>query len=102
MRGLLAAACAAVLVGLAPSGALACAPLAGSAGAAFELAVAVAEGERQAVEVEAAQIRSIAGEAAAARAASREPEKQPRSLRVVRAFRAPSAPAPSRAPPALA
>jgi len=88
MRGKFAAACAAVLVGLAPAGAL---PFASFAAAA---AVSV---DRAAQRVEATVPRARASDAPSA---SRERAEQPGEARVPSIFRSPSGPAPSRAPPA--
>jgi len=91
MRGSLAAACAAVLVGLSPAGAL---PLASWAAAAT-CTQADAAAHAQAVSAgRAAGTRSVA--VAAARPEAPAPSGQ--SARAI--WRAPGGPAPSRAPPA--
>jgi hypothetical protein len=87
MRGRLAAACAAVLVGLAPAGAL---PFASYAAAA---AVSV---DRAAQRAEVIVPRTPQAKPAVTRASG----EQPREARVLTIFRSPSGPAPSRAPPA--
>ena len=86
MRGRLAAACAAVLVGLSPAGALP---------ATFVAAVVAVERDR--VEVVVPQVP-----AAAASRVTLEIGEQPLEARVPSIFRTPSGPAPSRAPPAAA
>jgi hypothetical protein len=91
MRGRIAAACAAVLVGLSPAGAL---PLASFAAAAATSADAVA----QRVEV--------FGSRAARRPASKGLRIERRAqralpVRVPSIFRSPAGPAPSQAPPAV-
>ena len=87
MRGRLAAACAAVLVGLSPAGAL---PFASYAAAA---AVSV---DRAAQRAEAIVPRMPAAKPAV----TRESGEQPAEARVLSIYRSPSGPAPSQAPPA--
>jgi hypothetical protein len=90
MRGHLVAACAAVLVGLAPAGAL---PFASVAGA---VACSAVEAQAHAVEVRTEPRELEAPAAASPRSAQRD------GTHPVRPFRAPSGPAPSQAPPARA
>lgn len=86
MRGRLAAACAAVLVGMSPAGAL-----------PATFVAAIVSVERDCVEIVVP--RAPAAEAARV---SRDVAQQPREARVPSIFRTPSGPAPSRAPPAAA
>jgi len=88
MRGSLAAACAAVLVGLSPAGAL---PFASYAAAA---AVSV---DKAAQRQEASAPRSPESASSVSR---REVTAQAGEARVPSIFRSPSGPAPSQAPPA--
>jgi len=94
MRGAVAAACAAVLMGLASPGALACASLAAARGAAEQQHAAFAQ--RAASHSMPARI----DRPAAARPSGREAASAPPSGERVAVWRAPSGPAPSRAPPA--
>jgi hypothetical protein len=90
MRGSLAAACAAVLVGLSPAGALPFASYAAASAVSVESAAQHAES-------------AAPGTPAAAKAVSRrEAAAQAGEARVPSIFRSPSGPAPSRAPPSRA
>jgi hypothetical protein len=96
MRGAVAAACAAVLMGLAPPAALACTSLA-AAGCAAEQDAAYVCGRR-------AEAECAGGAASAPRSLHRSAERGRATPRRERAtpWRAPSGPAPSQAPPARA
>jgi hypothetical protein len=90
MRGSFAAACAAVLVGLSPAGALPFASYAAAAAVSIEAAAQHAESAVPAAPVAEAEVfwREVAAQAVEARVPS--------------IFRSPSGPAPSQAPPARA
>jgi len=97
MRGAIAAACAAVLVGLASPGAFACASF-----AAVRCAVERDSGAQQ---QRAVSVRAGAGQVASSARRQRAPREAGRAItagepRAI--WRAPSGPAPSRAPPARA
>src|SRR5437763_11430871 len=99
MRQAIAAACAALLVGLAPPGAFACASLYASAGYSGE-ATAAAQSQRSQAAVDVARHHVAIGVAAAARSASAAPASAVPEAPARRIWRAPSGPAPSRGPPA--
>ena len=94
MRGAVAAACAAVLMGLASPGAFACASLAAARGASEQQHAAFAcQAASRAVP---ARVERRSATPPAVREARSAPPAGERAV----AWRAPSGPAPSRAPPA--
>ena len=98
MRQTIAAACAAVLVGLAPAGAFACVSFGAAAGDAVACAPLV---QRGVPAVAAVEVRiSVASVSTAAGA--REPGQSRPTCSSRAIWRAPSGPAPSQAPPAAA
>ena len=97
MRGAIAAACAAVLVGLASPGAFACASF-----AAVRCTVERDSGSQQ---QGAVSVRAGAGQAASSASRQRAPREQGSTVPAgepLAIWRSPSGPAPSRAPPARA
>jgi hypothetical protein len=94
MRGAIAAACAAVIMGLASPGAFACASVAAARSATEQQHQAFALGSVSPVVITRVELPS------ATRSAGREATAVRPTGERVTAWRAPSGPAPSRAPPA--